>query len=187
MALKKEFSERDIQRMRNLITGKTDEKTGITTGKVNQKIDRKEGDIWEEQGKTWTIKEGIKQNVTKLDKAKQAYIVPLFCPECNKIMNKRNDKDFYKAHKMCFNCVVDMEHNLRKQGKFKDYERNLKNDHIDNLIKDFKTFMEEKKNETSKSYVTEAGDVERWIGKLDHDRVDEHIKEAVEYLENLKQ
>ena len=39
-----------------------------------------EGDVWEEDGRQWTIKNGIKQNVTKLDKAKKEVTLPLFCP-----------------------------------------------------------------------------------------------------------
>ena len=71
--LKKEFREEDIQRIRNLATGKVGDKTRVQSGYKKQYQKRKEGDIWEEDGRTWTIKNGIKQNITKLDKAKVAF------------------------------------------------------------------------------------------------------------------
>ena len=38
--------------------------------KVTRKkyVERHEGDVWEESGKTWMIKNGIKRTVTKMDK-----------------------------------------------------------------------------------------------------------------------
>ena len=84
--LKKEFQEKDVERLRNLITGKYGEKTHSSVGFTKADQIYNEGDIWEENGRTWTIKEGIKQNITKLDKAKKAHIMPLLCPNCGKIM-----------------------------------------------------------------------------------------------------
>ena len=79
--LKKQFKERDIQRIRNLVKGKSSERTihGIGYSKQDDGP-RNEGDVWEEGGKTWTIRDGIKENITKLDKFKKA-TVPLFCLE----------------------------------------------------------------------------------------------------------
>lgn len=187
MALKKEFSERDVQRMRNLIQGKNNDRTVAGVGYQKKEEIHKEGDIWEEGGITWTIKDNLKQNITKLDSAKELAKTPLFCPKCSKIMKKKVDPDYYRSHKMCFDCVVDFEHELRKKGEWDSYQKNIKNDRIDNMIEEFKSFMDEKRYEKSDNFVTEAGDVERWFGKIDQDRVDDYIKETVEYLESLKQ
>ena len=183
--LKKEFKEKDVERMRNLIKGKHNNKTTVSIGYKKSDTHHKEGDIWEEDGRKWTIKNGIKQNVTKNDKAKEAHIMPLLCPKCNNVMKKRNDKVFYNIHKMCFDCVNIMESRMMSKGTFTEYETNIQNDEIDNKIEDFKTFMYEKMNEKS-SYVAENGDVERWVGKIDKDRVEQYIQEGVEYLEALK-
>ena len=48
--------------------------------------DHKEGDIWVENRKTWTIKNGIKQTISKLDKIKKQIFTPLCCPKCSKVM-----------------------------------------------------------------------------------------------------
>jgi len=185
--LKKDFQERDVQRLRNLIQGKYGEKTRSSVGFTNPQEFYNEGDIWESDGRTWTIKDGIKQNITKLDKAKKAHNTPLFCPNCKKVMKNRNDKPFYNIHKMCFNCVVDFEANLKNQGKFEDYERNIKNDEIDNRIKEFKLWVKEKLEEGNEGFVSESGEVEKWVGKIDKNKVKEHVVEVIEYLESLKQ
>jgi len=185
--LKKDFQERDVQRLRNLIQGKQGEKTRSSVGFSKADEFHEEGDIWESDGRTWTIKNGIKQNITKLDKAKKAHVMPLLCPKCKKVMKNRNDKPFYNIHKMCFNCVVDFEANLKNQGKFEDYERNIKNDEIDNRIKEFKLWVKEKLEEGNDSFVSESGEVERWVGKVNKGKVEEHVKDVIEYLESLKQ
>jgi ribosomal protein L33 len=88
--LKKQFREEDIQRVRNLVTGKYGSKINQSVGYKKPDIIRKEGEVWEEDGRTWTIKKGIKQNITKLDKAKKAYITPLFCPNCRQGTSIKN-------------------------------------------------------------------------------------------------
>ena len=96
--LKKEFKKRDVERMRNLITGKHGKKTTLGIGYTKKQKHHEEGDVWEEDGRTWTIKDGIKQNITKLDKAKKAHLMPIFCPDCSKPMTYWQDKNFYNHH-----------------------------------------------------------------------------------------
>ena len=184
--LKKEFQKRDVERLRNLMTGKYGDKTRSSVGFSKKQEFYKEGDIWEADGRTWTIKDGIRQNITKLDKAKKAHVMPLLCPKCKKVMKNRNDKPFYNIHKMCFNCVIDFEHELRKEGKWDEYQRKFKNNEIDNHIKEYKLFVQEKLRESNEAHVSEAGEVERWVGKIDKDKVNEATQEVIDYLEKLK-
>ena len=76
--LKKEFKRKDVERMRNLIKGDTGKSAELQVGYTAKKEDHKEGDIWEEGGKQWTIKDGIKQTATKLDRVKKEAIMPFF-------------------------------------------------------------------------------------------------------------
>tara|TARA_B100000768_G_scaffold31973_1_gene30503 strand:+ start:837 stop:1412 length:576 start_codon:yes stop_codon:yes gene_type:complete len=184
--LKKQFLEKDVERLRNLMTGKYGEKVSQSVGYKKADIIRNEGDIWEESGREWTIKNGIKQNITKLDKAKSKHLIPLFCPQCKSQMKNRLDPEYYRIHKTCFNCVVDKEHQIQKDGKWDEYQRNIKNNEIDNKIKDFKQYVEDKMNESNDGFVSEQGDKERWKGKMDESRVDEHVGAVIEYLESLK-
>lgn len=185
--LKKEFAKKDVERLRNLVQGKYGEKTQTSVGYVKKTEFYNEGDIWEADGRTWTIKDGIKQNITKLDQAKKAHLMPLLCPCCNKVMKNKNDKTYYKIHKTCFRCVVVKEDKLKREGKFEEYQREIKNNEIDNKIKDFKAFVADKMLEGNTGFISEAGDVEKWSGKVNEELVEKNIKEVTEYLESLKE
>jgi hypothetical protein len=184
--LKKEFKEKDVQRLRNLVQGKYGEKTRSSVGFSKKEEFHNEGDIWDVDGRTWTIKDGIKQNLTKFDKAKKYHLTPLLCPSCSKVMKNRNDKPFYNMHKMCFNCVIDMEIKLKKEGKWEEYENKIHNDEIDNKIQEYKLWVEEKLNESNDSFISEDGDVEKWGGKVNTKLVDKNVEEVIKYLESLK-
>ena len=90
--LKREFQRKDVERIRNLMTKKANNSTVIGIGYEKKEEIHKEGDTWSENDRIWTIKDGLKQNITKLDKAKETYFLPLFCPKCGKVMKNRNDK-----------------------------------------------------------------------------------------------
>ena len=184
--LKKEFQKQDVERLRNLVQGKYGEKTRSSVGFSKKDDFHQEGDIWESDGRTWTIKEGIKQNITKLDKAKKAHSMPLLCPKCKHVMKKRIDKQYYNIHKFCFDCVIDFEADLKKQGKWEEYQKDIKNNELDNKIIEFKAWVEEKMSESNNSFISEAGDVEKWDGKINKELVDKNIKEVSEYLNSLK-
>lgn len=74
--LKKEFKSKDVERVRNLVKKDFSAKTTAGAGYEKQYEIHNEGDVWEESGRTWTIKDGIKQNITKLDAAKKAMQMP---------------------------------------------------------------------------------------------------------------
>ena len=101
--LNREFSKRDVQRMRNIVTGNTANRTRVQAGYEKESKEYTEGDIWEENGKQWTIKNGLKQTVTKHDKLREMVTLPLTC-SCGKPMkaNKLNRK-MWVIHKKCFN------------------------------------------------------------------------------------
>ncbi len=82
--------------------------------------------------------------------------------------------------------MFDKEHQIQKEGKWDEYQRDIKNNEIDNKIKDFKQYVKDKINESNDGFVSEQGDKERWKGKMDESRVDEHVEAVIDYLESLK-
>jgi hypothetical protein len=72
--LKKEFKQRDVERLRNLVKGKYGERTTMGTGYTKAKEFHNEDDVWEEDGRQWTIKNGIRQNITKLDSDRKSVV-----------------------------------------------------------------------------------------------------------------
>lgn len=162
--LKKEFSKRDVQRMRNLITGNAGDRTQIQTGWEKNKQDRKEGDIWEENGKQWTIRNGIKQTVTKLDSIKRLVVMPLTCPNCGNAMSLTDiNKKMWSIHKKCFDCVIKMESEMKRLGKWGEYTANMMKLNRNAEIEDLESALDYWVQDTD-TYVSEQGEVEKWRG-----------------------
>ena len=175
--LNREFSERDIQRMRNIISGNTANSTRIQSGYSKEQVKHVEGDIWEENGKTWTIHNGIKQTVTKHDA----------CPCCSKAMKDIPlNRKMYNIHSKCFDCVIEMEHKLRMEGKYEAYEKQMLNNNKNATIDDAEQAFDEYFNSKNETYVTEAGDIEKWDGGSIDPEVIKSIKENIKRLRNLE-
>tara|TARA_R110000822_G_scaffold10358_19_gene39313 strand:+ start:276 stop:836 length:561 start_codon:yes stop_codon:yes gene_type:complete len=184
--LKKQFGERDIQRIRNLVKGKSGDRTigGVGYSKSTPNT-HEEGEVWEEGGKTWTIKGGIRENITKLDKFKKT-TVPLFCPKCKVVMSNQLDPYYYKSYGECVNCRAKFETTLKLEGKWEDYLNDTYNKEIDLLITEYKNFYNSKLNESTQGYITEAGEVEKWVGGVNKQRAEESLEDVIKYLEGLK-
>jgi hypothetical protein len=184
--LKKQFNQKDVERIRNLVKGKHGDRVTQGVGYIKSSIgNHEEGDVWEEDGRTWIVKDGIKENITKLDKFK-SITIPLFCPECKGIMNKQLDSFYYKAYNTCLNCRTEFETKLKLEGKWEDYLKETHNMEIDQLIEEYTQFHHERVNESTQGYVTENGDVEDWVGGVDSELAENSLNSAIEYLESLK-
>jgi len=184
--LKKTFQKKDVERIRNLVKGKSGDRITSGVGYNKSSVeDHKEGDVWKSNGKTWTIRDGIKENVTKLDKFKKA-AVPLFCPSCKQVMDKQLDPFYYKSYGTCVDCRTNFETKLKLENKWELYTDDLFNKEIDKQIEEYKGYMENALSENNNSFITEAGDIEKWVGGIDKDRVKKSMEETIKYLKNLK-
>jgi hypothetical protein len=181
-----------VQRMRNLVSGNYGSKTKKQMGYKKYNNKKYEGDIWEEGGRTWTIKNGIKQNIRKLNKAKDYLRIPLKCPKCETAMNKSQHKFMYMKHGHCLFCQTEDIHNMIREGT---YDKWL----IENVKKNFISWKKNKQeafnnylqNINSKHYITEAGLVEDW-SEMSNDtkeymleKFNEFIKSEEENLQKL--
>ena len=182
--LKKEFKRKDVNRARNLITGKVNAATGTQIGYNKKQVEHKEGDVWTEGRKTWTIKNGIKQTVSKLDTIKKEVFMPLCCPKCNKVMKKRLDKPNYKIHKKCHDCVVEFEHKLKINGKYDEYKKELILKNSLDIVDETELYLLDAINTSNSSYVSENGVIERWVGGIDKKEFTKKIKEGAEFRRN---
>lgn len=190
--LKKEFKRKDVERMRNLITGKANESSETQIGYNKKTIEYKEGDIWTENKKTWTIKNGIKQTISKLDAVKKEIFMPLCCPKCGIVMKKRLDKPNYRIHKKCHDCVILFEHKLMVKDKtlklYNDYKNNLKAKNNLSYINELESYLLDAVNTTDKGYVSEKGEVERWVGGYNKKKiVKDIIQNAKIARKNIKE
>lgn len=183
--LKKEFNVKDVQRMRNIITKDYSAKTTTQIGYTKEYVEYKEGDVWEENGKQWTIKNGIKQTVTKLDAVRKQVIMPLNCPQCKTPMKNRLDKTMYPIHSMCFDCVIKYETKLKIEGKFEEYQLNINKQGLAYHLKEMENvLLDLLMNSNEESFVTEGGDIETWKG---NDVLRQAaIKDLQEYIQKIK-
>tara|TARA_R100001015_G_C4601654_1_gene156604 strand:- start:681 stop:1268 length:588 start_codon:yes stop_codon:yes gene_type:complete len=182
--MKKYIPEHKVQRMRNLVSKKFGDKTKIQIGYGSSEGKHVEGDVWEENGKTWTIKNGITQTVTKLDSVRRKVNMPLVCPKCNtRVMKGELDKMFWKLYDECMDCRIFHETELKIKGKYKQYEKDI-------MLKNFKSYMKDLKhvaedfigNANRKGYITEAGKVEDWSTENTKE-VRERINARIESME----
>lgn len=185
--LQKDFKKQDIKRLRNLVSGNADEKSTEGIGYETEEIQRNEGDVWIEDDITWTIKNGIKVNIPKLQEAKKAVTFPLFCPSCKKLMAEHRDKKLYNTYNKCLNCVIDDEQALKNKGLWEDYKKFIINSDLDGIIELYKNTMLENINESTDSFINDMGHKEKWENGLNKDRALKVLEEGIQYLESLKQ
>ena len=185
--LKKEFKRKDVDRARNLLMGKSGASSETQVGYKKKRVEYKEGDVWVENKKTWTIKDGIKQTISKMDAIKKEIFMPLCCPKCSKVMKKRLDKPNYKVHKMCFDCVVDYEHKLRVRDEYDDYVKKLQLKNRLTEIDEMENMFLELANQSNEGFISEHGEIERWKGGINKEKISQKIIEgAQEARENIQ-
>ena len=100
-------------------------------------------------------------------------------------MKPHLDKRFYIQYHRCFNCQVDFETELKIKGLLPDYEKHVLNSDIDGLIHEFNIWMDEEIESSNQSWVTEAGDIEKWDGSSKQ-KLLQNKEETIKYLESLK-
>jgi len=178
--LKKEFKRKDVDRARNILTGKSGASSETQVGYKKKRVDYKEGDVWVENKKTWTIKDGIKQTVSKMDAIKKEIFVPLCCPKCSKVMKHHLDISNYKIHKNCHDCVVKFEHKLRLKGEYDNYLKKLQLTNRLTEINEMESMFLDLANQSNEGYISEHGELERWKGGVDTSKMSAAISEAAQ-------
>lgn len=160
---------------------------------TNKKHEKHEvGDTWEEVDPktgdtyTWEQKEGYRVRHGKLDAVRNALKelkMPSVCPNCNKAMkDNRYNQKMWLIHKMCFDCVIDMEAKLRYEGKFEEYAKNIMRNNAEAWFKDADREVEiikealmkeslEYANADGKLEKWDQTDRDKWLQKIDEDYV----------------
>ena len=103
----------------------------------------------------------------------------------NTLMKKHADKRFYLQFKRCLTCQVDFEAELKLEGLWEEYNNVFINDNIDNTINEFEVWFEESLNSSNEDFITEAGDVESWVGS-NKAKMLENKEETLKFLQSLK-
>lgn len=104
--------------------------------KVKNKIDGFLNKYTEKQIYGWKPEFEEKKSNDPKDTYIQEGRVPMWCPKCERAMNKKLDNKMYWIHNMCFDCVIEMETKLRIEGKWEEYEKNKIKENIRSYIKE---------------------------------------------------
>ena len=94
------------------------------------------------------------------------------------------NRKMYNIHGKCIDCVVKIEVEIKRTGKWDEYEKQMLNKNKNAMVDDFELSIEEFYKMQVESYVTEQGDIESWNGgKIN----EEEIKNVKEYIKKLRE
>ena len=89
-------------------------------------------------------------------------------------------------HGMCFDCVIDMEHKLKLEGNFKEYEKNKMLANMKSWFKQAEIEKEALKAGLKAKFVNEDGSFEEWNG-MSWDEIEKIENEFRIFKENYIQ
>lgn len=161
------------------------------TGENSPNEIRNIGDRWtDSDGNEWEQRQGYAIKLGKEWQQELREYLKEFknCPKdvCTCSMPKKLDEKMKVIHGMCFDCVVEMEHRLRIEGKFEEYEKQKVKNNILAWIKEAekdKNLIIEELTRTLE-FVNSNGIVEKWKSDLDPVQLRNKIEND---FENLKQ
>ena len=162
--------ERENKVLADLLSGKEPEKR-VMVGYEGQKESK-----------------GVESKLTKIMKDVR---MPLFCPECKKVMKKKLDNKFWRLMGHCFDCQVTIENKLRITGEYETWEKKKILENKKSYLHDLKQSIDEfEKTEGKAEFFNSVGvkDVELEKEKWDMGRenFDKLITDAREYIQSLE-
>ena len=99
---------------------------------------RKEGEEWEDHnGRKWKIQNGQRKQITKvpargIDK----------CSDCEKLILKDIDQDTYNRMNRCYHCQINFEVDLKAEGKWEDWVKEMEEKRWETILKEYESEME---------------------------------------------
>jgi len=177
---------------------------GFTDAKQKaEKNKRREiGEIWEEKIGN-TIYQIEQQDGFRVKKPKNSVAAEVRSylnsyPNCKKDCCKTKfgpvDEKMRLIHGMCLDCVIDMEHELKKQGKYEEYEQKKIRENAEAWLKRAEQDVEMLKEvytQASSTVMNADGMVEHWSAKMTPDEFEKTIQTQfdnfkIKFLKNLE-
>ena len=99
---------------------------------------RKEGEEWEDHnGRKWKIQNGQRKQINKvpprgIDK----------CSDCKKLILKDIDQDTYNRMNRCYHCQINFEVDLKAEGKWEDWVKEMEEKRWETVLKEYESEME---------------------------------------------
>ena len=158
------------------------------------------GDIWEEtdsKGNVYIIeqKDGFRIKKTKNSDLFQEVRDELRAfPNCQKqtctcYQANQLDEKMRKIHGMCFDCVIEMEHQLKKDGTFDEYAHNKIRENALAWLRDAEqdvVMLKQTYTEASKFVLNGEGETESYAARMTPEEFQEKIEKSfAEFKENF--
>ena len=166
----------------------------------NKSEHREVGDVWEEtdaSGNVYVVeqREGFRIRKTKNSDIFQSIRDELRAfPNCRKdvctcVGTHHLDQQMRKIHGMCFDCVIEMEHEMKKDGTFDEYAKNKVRENALAWLRDAERDVELLKQAYTQAanFVTNAdGETESWAAKMTVEEFEEKVQsEFDKFKENF--
>ena len=109
----------------------------IQVGYIGKTL-RKEGEKWEDHnGRKWKMQNGQRKQITKvpsrgIDK----------CSDCEKLILKDIDQDTYNRMNRCYHCQINFEVDLKVEGKWEDWVKEMEEKRWETILKEYESEME---------------------------------------------
>ena len=158
------------------------------------------GDIWEETTSTGTIYVVEQKDGYRVRKTKKTDLINNLRTELKQFPNCRKetctcagthslDKKMQTIHKMCFDCVIDMEHELKKAGTYAEYEQQKIRDNalawLESAERDV-VLLKDTYTQASKFVTSSEGETEKWSAKMTPEEFDTTIQKQFDiFKENF--
>ena len=131
---------------------------------------------------------GVESELTKIMKDVR---MPMFCPECKKVMKKKLDNKFWRLMGHCFDCQVTIENKLRITGEYETWEKKKILENKKSYLKDLKqSIVEFEQTEGKAEFFNNVGvrtpelEKEKW--SMGEEKFNTIITEAKEYIQSLE-
>jgi hypothetical protein len=163
---------------------------GYTEEDKEKNLSRKIGDKWfDEDGNEWEQRNGYKIKLGKEWQQELHEYLNSFpnCPKetCTCGMPKKMDQKMKRIHGMCFDCVIDMEHKIRLEGKWDEYEKRKVRENALAWLKEAERDKNAIASELSRlEFTNDFGDNEKWKTPLNKEELLEKIEKEFEEFRN---
>lgn len=186
---------KNIKAVKEMLEGKhkTQTKKTVSFDKTKEVVKRNVGDVWtDEDGQQWEQKRGYKVKLGKLHKLREDLKKFPNCrkDECSCLDPGQADLKMKAYHGMCLDCVVDMEHQMKLDGTYDEYEKKKLLANAEAWLKQAEIEKDILKYSIEANFINEDGSIEKW-GGLNKDEVIERIENGFqkfkeEYIGKLK-
>ena len=180
----------DINDVKKLLSGEHESQNKVQVVFVTDKKEdgqtREIGERWfDADNNEWEQKNGYKMKLGKVWQQELHQYLTEF-PNCQKEtctcgIPKKLDEKMRKIHGMCFDCVVNMEHKIRLEGKWEEYEKTKLKENAIAWLSEAERDKNLIVNELSKAeFTNDFGDIEKWDTKIDKEELLKKIENEFE-------